>query len=151
MSAFVWGERGLFPGDTQMRSFEFMIAVILMLVSNIPFSMALSTFFTDFKVANYVGSLVLNFPIYIFLNIIQWSGFGRNFLYLLNWIPVVPVCSIMTRLTRPNEGLVPSSLTAIKSDWIIEPVEWLFLISNIPFWLVMYIYLDNVMPNTYGV
>ena len=128
-----------------------MIAIILMMVSQIPFSMALSTFFTDAKVANYVGSLLLNFPIYFFLNIIQWSGSGRNILYILNWLPIVPVCSIMTRLTRPNEGLVPSELEVIKTDWMIEPIEWIFLISNIPFWLVVYMYLDNVMPNTYGV
>lgn len=113
--------------------------------------MALSTFFTDDKVANYVGSLLLNFPIYIFLNIVQWTGAGRNFLYFMNWIPIVPVCSIMARLTRPNPGLVPDTFTTIKTDWIIEPVEWIFLISNIPFWIVIYLYLDNVAPTTYGV
>ena len=113
--------------------------------------MALSTFFTDAKVANYVGSLLLNFPLWIFINIIQMSGAGRNILYFMNWFPVVPVCSILTRLPRPPSNLVPTALLTVNTDWVIEPVEWLFLIGNIPFWFVIYLYLDNVMPNTYGV
>jgi hypothetical protein len=128
-----------------------MALVILMLISNISFSMALSTFFTDAKVANYVGSLLMNFPIFWFLNIIQFTGGSRNWLYVFNWLPIIPACSILTQLTSVSPASLPISMIVIRTEWIVMPVQWLFLILNIPFWFIVYLYLDNVMPNTYGV
>jgi hypothetical protein len=69
-------------------------------VAQIPFTMALSTFFTDAKVANGIGGLIMAFPCIVFIQITQLSGDNAEFIYLLYWMPIYPaltiVCSLVT-------------------------------------------------------
>ncbi len=36
-------------------------------------------------------------------------------------------------------------------EHIPEGVAWFFLVFNIAFWLLIYFYLDQVVPNEYGI
>jgi ABC-type Na+ efflux pump permease subunit len=112
--------------------------------------MALSTLFSDSKVANYVGSLLMIFPIMIFLQFIQMEGNYRLYLYCFFFIPVIPACSLFAKLsTKPIPIFAMGAL--IDLSWISSRVCWLFLFSSIPFWFLVYLYADAVMPNVYGV
>jgi hypothetical protein len=72
----------------------------------------------------------------------------RIYIYCFFWIPVVPACSLLAKFsTKP----LPFMGTLIHVDFISPKVCWLFLLSSIPFWFLVYLYLDAVMPNVYGV
>jgi hypothetical protein len=72
MAAPIWGDDYLFPNDndpsqTTVKSLKFLLCAILFSVSQIPFAMSLSTLFSDSKVANSIGGLIVIFPIALFL------------------------------------------------------------------------------------
>jgi hypothetical protein len=45
---------------------------------------------------------------------------------------------------------VPSSFGIIHVDWLDSTFAWAALILNIPLWLMIYQYLDAIMPSEYG-
>ena len=61
--------------------------------------MTLSTLFNDSKVANYVGGLLLTFPIIIFLQFVILDSNAKYVLYLFYLLPVMPTCGILVKLT----------------------------------------------------
>jgi ATP-binding cassette subfamily A (ABC1) protein 3 len=128
--------------------------MVLLYLSYIPFTMTLSTFFTDSKVANYVGGLLMIFPIIIFLQFLIMDSNSKYLIYLFYLLPIFPSCGIFVKLTSISEEAlgfdVPDNVL-LNTDFISTPVSWLFLMLSIPFWFGIYLYLDNVMPNTYGV
>jgi hypothetical protein len=67
MGFFMINNEMAFPNDAMADSLSFILLMVLVQVSMIPFSMALSTFFQDSKVANYVGNLFNTLPILIFI------------------------------------------------------------------------------------
>ena len=58
------------PLDTHRKSVELTVCTILLYVSAIPFTMALSTFFSDEKVANNIGSLFIIVPVLLLLQLL---------------------------------------------------------------------------------
>jgi len=130
------------------------MAVVLLLISVIPFSMALSTFFSDSKVAQYVGSLFMVFPTLIFLSVITMDGSDntKKAMYGISWMPLFPAMSIFSKLATPQPDILPMrDLLLLKTDWINTEAMFILLALNIPLWFMIYLYLDSVMPNTYGV
>ena len=118
-----------------------------MQMAQVPFCMALSTIFTDGKIANNIGSLLLIFPIVIFVNFLAMNDNSKYWLYALNWIPVIPGCSLLVILSSTDKAVFP----LYDLSWVSSPVMWISLILNIPLWFCIYFYLDQVMPSTYGV
>jgi len=116
-------------------------------MAQVPFCMALSTMFTDGKIANNIGSLLLIFPIVIFVNFLAMNDNSKYWLYALNWIPVIPGCSLLVILSSTDKAVFP----LYDLSWVSSPVMWISLILNIPLWFCIYFYLDQVMPSTYGV
>jgi hypothetical protein len=113
--------------------------------------MALSTLFASSKVAQYVGSLLMIFPIMIFLHFIQLGeeDKSRHFIYLFFFIPLMPACSLIAQLT--SKPLPFIDVTLIDPAFINTRACWVALTACIPFWFSVYLYLDSVMPNTYGI
>ena len=124
-------------------------------MSVIPFSMALSTFFTDSKVAQYVGSLFMIFPTLIFLQVITMDDsvdVQKATMYGISWMPMFPAMSIFCKLATPPPSILPDrSMLLFKTDWVDTNTMFVLLALNIPLWFSVYLYLDSVMPNTYGV
>lgn len=149
MGAFVYNNDGLFPNHTQNDSLIFICLLVILYVAQIPFTMALSTFFTDAKVANSVGGLIMAFPAVIFIQITQLSGNLPKMIYLLYWMPIFPAMTIICSLTTAN--YLPPDFLVMKTSMLSLPFAWTTLILATPLWILGYIYLDAVMPNTYGV
>jgi hypothetical protein len=154
VGAVLWGNERIFTDNLDAKSAQFMMVMILFLVSQIPFSMTISTLFNDSKVANYVGGLLLTFPIIIFLQFMIIDSDAKYVLYLFYFIPVMPACGILVKLTSITADQLTLPLPdgiLLNTEFISNGASWFCLIICIPFWFVVYIYLDNVMPNTYGV
>ena len=109
-----------------------------MQMAQVPFCMALSTMFTDGKIANNIGSLFLIFPIVIFVNFLAMNDNSKYWLYALNWIPVIPGCSLLVILSSTDKAVFP----LYDLSWVSSPVMWISLILNIPLWFCIYFYLD---------
>ena len=57
--------------------------------------------------------------------------------------------TILVKLTESQ--LLPVTHRVLNVDHISATVAWISLYLCIPLWFAIYIYLDSVMPNTYGV
>ena len=66
--------------------------------------MALSCLFSDSKVADNVGSMMLIFPLVIFVNFLAIDGPKRHWLYAFNWIPVIPGSSLLVILSTTDKA-----------------------------------------------
>ena len=99
VGSVLWGNEGLFTDNLTAKSIQFMLVMIVFLTSQIPFTMSLSTFFNDSKVANYVGGLLMIVPIIIFLQFVILDNDAKYVLYLFYLLPVMPACGILVKLT----------------------------------------------------
>lgn len=91
------------------------------------------------------------------------GGFGElstdyyGYAYLIYWIPIVPACALITNLVDPpsqcfyNGVQQVANCGLLKTYVLPDAVSWFALIAQIPFWFFMYMYLDSVVPNTYGI
>jgi hypothetical protein len=96
IGAWVYGNEGVFPEDPVGRSIQFTMLLILFQVAQIPLLMAVSTFFSDAKVANYVGYIVVISPMLIFLQFVSIDTNGKYLIYLLFFMPQIPTCCLLT-------------------------------------------------------
>lgn len=151
MGAVVFGSAILFPEDTISRSIQFILLVALIGIAQIPFSMALSCAFHDSKVASQVGGLLIIFPVLLFMQLAQTTTDNKYILYALFFLPVMPTCTILTKLTSGSGMYSVIATSFFDVNWVSTPVCWVALVLNIPFWLLIYHYLDKVVPNEYGV
>ena len=85
MGLFVYNNEMIFPNHSQNDSIMFICVLVVLYVSQIPFTMALSTFFTDAKVANSVGGLIMAFPAIIFIQMTQLEGDKPSLMYLTSF------------------------------------------------------------------
>lgn len=116
--------------------------------------MAMSTLFTDSKVGQNVGSLFAYVQIMLFLATVQNDGNVKYLVYLLYLFPSTPALIICIRVLTAKlpEELGPDSRPKMLDIDFVDPVTpWLFLILSTPAWLMIYMYLDMVMPSNYGV
>ena len=120
----------------------FFITLALYGLSMIFKALALSTLFSDSKVASQIGSLILLGPMslmmYLF-SIVSNTGDVR-YMYIGYFLPFVPTMVIIggTLRVRPY-------------DELNMPIAWISLILSLPFYYALYIYLDQIVPDTYGI
>jgi len=144
------GADNVFPEDPYKNCFIFGAAIFMYCVSMIPYCMALSTFFSDPRLANLSAGLLLMVPQLFFLWLTSQSDGQKYFVYTLFLFPVVPACSIFVDLSinRSPEAL---EYNLVNLDFISIPLCWAVLFLLIPFWLLVYLYLEQVMPSEWGV
>jgi hypothetical protein len=76
-----------------------------MQMAQVPFSMALSCMFTDGKVASNIGQLLMIFPLIIVVNFMTVTDNSKYWMYALNWIPIIPGCSLLVILTSTDKAI----------------------------------------------
>jgi len=147
MAGFM-GDNTMFPDDPYGNCVKFGGAVILFALTQIPYCMALSTLFSDSKLANQIGGLLLLIPELIFLWLASQQDNSSKVMYALYWLPVMPACTIFTSLSL-NSSVIGFQM--INKGVLNMPLAWTFLILNLPFWIMVYLYLDAIMPSEYGI
>ena len=113
--------------------------------------MSLSTLFSSAKVANYVGYLIVISPTLIFLQFVNITTNGKYLIYIFFFIPQMPTSCLLAQLATSQDLNKTLPFVVVDLDWISTPVCWVAIMLAVPMWLAIYIYLDQVMPNTYGV
>lgn len=127
--------------------FVFLIAVTFYGLAMIFKSMAISTLFSDSKVAGQIGSLILIAPLALFMWLISVSYKNENpkYMYCGYMVPFVPLVIALSKLF--NSEFVPDAV----SDSLSGPITWVALILSLPFYYGLYVYLDAIIPDTYGI
>lgn len=136
----------LFTVNPVSQAAQFCVAVVLYSLGSIPFCMAASTFFSDAKLANMVGGLFLLIPQLLFVYLSTQPAPTCFGIYALYWVPVMPACSIFSSLT-----VVEGEGSIVSLKWLSVPATWASMVVNIPLWILIYIYLDSVMPSDFGI
>jgi hypothetical protein len=95
IGGWIFGNTGVFPEDATNRSIQFTLLVIIFQVAQIPLLMSISTFFSDAKVANYVGYIVVISPMLIFLQFVNIETNGKYLIYLMFFMPQIPTCCLL--------------------------------------------------------
>lgn len=148
--AVFFGNVTIFPQNAGSNSIQFAITVTLYALASIPHSMAISTLFSEPKMANQVGGLLLLFPQLFFIFLAAKSSPVYYFVYLFYWLPVTPACALIAHQTMSSDPAI-MKYGIISLDWMNVPLTWMVLILNIPFWFMIYLYLDSTMPSEYGI
>jgi hypothetical protein len=112
--------------------------------------MCISTLFSNPKVANYVGQMLVLLPVIIFFQFASVTDNGKYAIYLFFFFPQVPSSCLVSKLITDPE-FAGSNYLLVDISWVSTFACWTALILMIPGWLALYTYLDSVMPNTYGV
>ena len=71
--------------------------------------------------------------------------------YLTFITPIGPAGALIGILTNDPNSVIPQDAHLVNVSFLNTYACWFALIANIPLWLAIYIYLDQVMPNTYGI
>jgi len=141
------GNLTFFPYENTTNSLLFGVSFLGYGLGMVGFCMALSTFFSDPKVANQIGGLILLIPQMIFLFLTTTDSNSKYILYALFWIPVTPACVVWCALvTNPL-----STFNLVDTSWIPMPVAWTALFLNVPLWVIIYQYLEKVVPSEFGI
>lgn len=105
-------------------------------------ALALSTLFSDSKVASQIGSLILLGPMsllmYLFSIVLKTEDV--RYMYIGYMMPFVPTMVI-----------IGGTLRVSPYDQLSMPIAWIALILSLPFYYGLYIYLDQIVPDTYGI
>ena len=116
----------------------FIAAMLLNGVSMTFFSMALTTVFSDSKISVQLGSLALVLPLVLFIGLLNIDKTDPWRLYFGYMLPTFPTTVIVADMAE-------SSLN------ISLPIAWAVLVLQAPMYFLLYVYLDQVMPDTYGI
>ena len=127
------------------KGLELMTSVILFNISQVPFTMNLSTLFSDPKLGDNLGGTILYATTLLPIYILQMPKF-KNVLYFLS--PFLPVCSatVIWCSIIDNHTIEPMFPLIMSTKDINVPFAWLSLILACPLHLVLYMYLDQVLP-----
>lgn len=137
--------------EAYSKGLQLMICIMLFNVSQVPFTMSLSTFFSDSSLGNNLGGLILYASMLLPIYLLQQPHL-RTLLYLL--CPVFPICSwiIVMCSIIDNHSLEPAFPLLMSTMGINIRFAWLSLTLACPLHLLMYTYLDQVMPTaSFGV
>mmetsp|Transcript_17873 Transcript_17873/g.30363 ORF Transcript_17873/g.30363 Transcript_17873/m.30363 type:complete len:526 (+) Transcript_17873:60-1637(+) len=141
----------LFYGDPVNKSIYYTITLMLLFLSQVPFSMTLSAFFNDSKVGSQVGGIILVVPVLIFL---QYVLNNDPTIYYFYWIPSVPALQILVSLVTPafiKQNELLKKFVALNTDYLSIEFSVCALIFDIFLWFFLYLYLDSVIPSEYGI
>lgn len=126
--------KGFIPGDSAI---QFIIVATIFGLGMICYTLTITTLFSDSKLSTQIGGLALILPIAVFM------ALYRNNLPLVQlfyWIPHFPMTAILTHY-----------VDAFSVADLNMGFAWVALILNIPLHFALYMYLDQVVPNTYGI
>lgn len=123
------------------KGIQLMTCVTLFNVSQVPFAMSLSTFFSDPNLGNNLGGLILYAMTLLPIYLLQFPK-SRVLLYLL--CPILPVCSstIVICSIIDNHTMEPLIPLLMSTSGIHIGFAWFSLIIACPLHLTLYTYLD---------
>ena len=116
----------------------FMAAMILNGISMTFFSMALTTLFSDSKISVQLGSLALVLPLALFIGLMNIDKVNPWRLYFGYFLPQFPTTVIVADMA---DSTININLT----------VAWVVSVIQAPLYFLLYVYMDQVMPDTYGI
>lgn len=72
-------------------------------------------------------------------------------MFVMFWLPIMPTCCLLVHFSSP--AVIPGMPNLSFFDVSFVPVElcWFFMVFNMFLWLMLYFYLDAVMPSDYGI
>jgi len=94
-----------------------------------------------------MSQLAIFLPLILFLAVCNQTGNVKYLTYLTFITPIGSVGAIIGIIT--SNPIVPAPL--INISFLNIYVCWFFAIMNIPLWLGIYVYLEQVLPNDYGI
>ena len=134
--------------DTRlMNSISYILVATVLCLGMIGYAMALSTLFSDTKVGQNMSQLAIFLPLILFLSVCNQSGAVKYITYFTFLTPIGAASAIIGILTSNPAVSAP----LVNTDFLNIYFCWFAAIANIPLWLGIYIYLEQVMPNTYGI
>lgn len=151
LGAGLQGNDAMFPANSSLNPLIFGVAVMLFGLGMIPYCMALSTLFSDSKMANQIGGLLLLIPELIYLWVSSKTTAVKWVVYAFYWLPVMPASTIFVSLTTAPDIPGFPIKKFVDTTYQSVPLAWACLILNIPLWLMLYQYFDAIMPSTYGI
>ncbi len=105
--------------------------------SLIMFCLALSTVFSDSRLAVQVGNVIVLIPMLVYVSILQTGHYWVNYIFI--WVPQFPFMIIM--YDALYSGFTPMNVY----------VAWVFAVADVFILYALYLYLSNVIPDTYGI
>jgi hypothetical protein len=116
--------------------------------------MAISTLFSDYRVAQQIGGLFLFLPVLIIFKLLTDPDI--NAIYAVYPVSILPTAQFTVSLISICTPLFTGKQRfPVKVVFDVSKISmgamWAFLVLNIPFWYLIYLYLDQVMPNEYGI
>lgn len=118
--------------------FPFICAMLLNGISQTFLSMSLTTLFSDSKIAVQLGSLILFLPAALFIGLLNKDINDPWRLYFGYFLPDFPTNVIVANQASIS---IPLNMT----------VTWLALAVQPFLYFLLYVYLDQVMPDTFGI
>jgi len=94
--------------------------------------------------------MVLFFPLLFFIALTNDDKDSKYLVYLLFLTPLGPASSLIGQLTTHFDKN-NANLSIMHVEFINTSFAWFALLANIFLWMFIYLYLDQVMPNTYGI
>jgi ABC-2 family transporter protein len=125
----------------------FFIAVTFYGLAMIFKSMAISTLFSDSKVAGQLGSLILIAPMALFMYLFSQCLWHQN-IKIMYWgymVPYVPLVIVI------GNTLMVDEYEYKLLEGLNMPLTWACLILSLPLYYFLYVYLDSIIPDTYGI
>ena len=101
-------------------------------------SMVITTLFRDSKLSVQLGSLILSLPFILFVCLYNIDPSNPWRLYLCYFLPHFPSTVLIANL------LIQGSLLNVT-------VSWITLIIISPAYYALYWYMDQIVPDTYGI
>lgn len=143
-----YNDKIYWPEDTEETSKKALIVVIMLYFAQITFCMALSTIFSDSRMAQNASSILLFVPLIFVLAALQNDSTYKWLIYPLFLMPVTPPIVLLMKMSSIEAY---ESLQIFDLNYVDVKLTWWALIVSVPFWFCVYLYFDTVMPNEYGI
>ena len=118
-----------------------MVVMILWGLANIGFTMCLSTCFEDPKLAQSISGLIYIVPIIVYFGLVIKGSTVKYWVYaMMPVFPMAPSASILLQISTRTINGVDMNIAHV--EFISRSVSYALLIWQIPFWLVLYTYLE---------
>lgn len=105
------------------------------------YALAWTTIFSDSKLSSQIGALAIILPMAVVMALYQNHVQAIQYFY---WLPHFPMILILGRYFNPCPYFY-------YMDEVSIGLAWAFLVINIPLYFFLYMYLDQIIPNTYGI
>ena len=110
--------------------------------------MALSTAFSEPKIAQTTSAILLIVPLILILQVLQTANTHKWLVYPLFLLPVTPPVTLLMRFCASDEY---GDVALFDLHYVNEKLAWAFLALSVPLWFAAYLYLDAVVPSEYGI